>query len=334
MAKRPKKAQAEETGLLTALKFVQLAQQEIGTVYQTHCRFTIINEQHYVVAFDGVLAAGHPVQEEMPICPHTYRLVNALERSSGAMSLTALDTKQLAIKSDKFRALVSCIGDGDLTYAWPDPPQWPLNDDFKKAADIAGIFNTEGGQTVMAASIVTRDYSLIGTNGTVVIEAWHGVPTPPGLIIPMSFVKALMKIGKPIQRFGFCDTSLTVHFEGGAWLKTQLYQERYPNVDRVLVYTETAKPIPLAKEIIEGIKAVQPFAESPEIWLGGGKVRSHKEDNAGATYDAKSAIFDISLNSKHVLALAEIITQIDFTGNDQVIPFFGEKVRGALAKYR
>lgn len=334
MAKRPKKAPAEDTGLLAALKFVSAAQHDVGTVYQTHCRFTDMNQRHYVVAFDGILAAGHPVQEEMPICPHTHRLINALERVSGAVSMTALDTKQLVVKSDKFTAKVSCIGDGDLTYAWPDPPAWPLNDKFKQAAELASIFNTEGGQTVMQASVVTRDQSIIGTNGNVVIEAWHGIPTPPGLIIPVSFVKALGKVGKPITRFGFSDASLTVFFDNDAWLKTQLYQEQYPNVDKVLAYTETAKPVPLAKDIVEGVKAVQPFAETPQVWLGGGKVKSHKDGDYGATFEAKSATADVSLNSKHFLALVDAIMQIDYTGNDIVIPFFGENMRGAFSRYR
>ena len=334
MAKRPKKAPAEDTGLLAALKFISVAQHDVGTVYQTHCRFTPMNDTNYVVAFDGILAAGHPVQEEIPICPHTHRLINALERVAGAVSMTALDTKQLVIKSDKFRAVVSCLGDGDLTYTWPDPPQWPLNDAFKVAANVASIFNTEGGQTVMAASIVTRDQSLIGTTGQVVIEAWHGVPMPPGLIIPVSFVKALNKVTKPITRFGFSEGSLTVFFEGDAWLKTQLYQEQYPNVDKVLAYTETAKPVPLAKDVLEGVKAVQSFAETPQVWLGGGKVHSHNDPDQGACYEAKNAVASVSINSKHLLALADIITQIDYTGNEIVIPFFGDKVRGAFARYR
>lgn len=338
MAKRATKKTKEESPLLAALRFVQAAQQEVGTVYQTHCRFTNINDKPYVVAFDGVLAAGHPVIEEIPICPHTYRLIDALERVGGAMSLTAMDNRQLSIKSDKFRALVSCIGDGDLTYVWPDPPQWPLNDNFRKAAAVAGVFNSEGGQTVMQASVVSRDGSVIGTNGTVVIEAWHGIPTPPGMIMPMHFVKELAKVNKPITRFGFGGNSLTVFFEGDAWLKTQLYQEQYPNVDKVLAWTETAHPAPLPKDIIEGARAVASFAEGQRIWIGDGRVQSHATTDLGAVYEAKGAKVAVSLNGKHLTAMAEVITQIDFDGNDQVVTFFGEdgdvKVRGAFARYR
>lgn len=326
MARKPKKT--EETGLLAALKFVQAAQDEIGTVYQTHCRFL----NHYVVGFNGVLGAGHPVQEEMPICPHTYRLINALERVGGAMSLTALDTKQLSIKSDKFRALVSCIGDGDLTYVVPDLPQWPINDEWKKAAIIASTFNTDGAQTVMAAAVVTRDQSIIGTQGTVVLEAWHGIPTPPGLIIPKGFINALAKVTKPMVRFGFSHQSFTVWFEDQSWLRTQLYQEQYPNVDLVLAYTETAHPTPITKDIYEGIRAVAPFADTSMVWLGGGQVRSHETPDKGAVYEAKGAVSEVAVNAKQMLALEEYIVQIDFTGNEKVICFFGDKLRGAMAK--
>jgi len=319
----------EDTALLAALKFVQVAQAEIGTPYQTHCRF--ING--YVTAFNGVLAAGHPVADEMAICPHTYRLIDALSRAQGAYSLTALDNKVLVLKTDKFKAPISCIGDGDLTYIQPDPAQWPMNDDFKQAAIVASLFNTEGAQTVMAASVCTRDGSIIGTQGNVVIEAWHGIPTPPGLIIPKTFINALAKVNYKLERFGFTNETLTVWFEGGAFLKTQLYLERYPNVDLVLAYTETAKPVDVTPDLFDAIRAIAGFGTGPRIYLGGQKVRSHFKEESAATYECKSAVIDVSLNGKHLLALEPYIKSLDYGGNEKVVVFFGDKLRGALAKY-
>lgn len=333
MARKPKKVAAQDTGLLAALKFVQVAQQEVGTPYQTHCRFTQLNGTNYVVAFNGIIAAGHPVAEELPACPHTYRLIDALERVGGAMSMTALDNKTVVVKSDKFRAVVSAHGDGDLTYSWPDAPQWPLTDAFKGAADLAAIFTTEGAQTVMAAAVVTRGKSIVGTNGKAIVEAWHGIDMPPGLIIPKSFITAVLKVPKPLIKFGFSQQSFTVFFEDYSWLKTQLYQEQYPNIDMVLAWTETANPMPLAKDIIEGIKAVEPFAETVEVFLGNGAVRSHHDPELGATAVAKSATVECSVNAQFMLALADVIQQIDYTGNEKVITWFGENVRGAFSQF-
>lgn len=331
MAKRAtKKDKQEDNELLQALKFVRLAQQDSGTVYQTHCRF--YNGQ--VVAFDGVLAAGHPVKEEWPICPHTYRLVAALEKARGAVSMTALDNKQLVVKTDKLRALISCIGDGDLTYVHPDTAQWPLSDAFRVAAETASIFTTEGGTTVMAAAVVTRDGSIIGTDGRGLIEAWHGEPTPPGMIIPKVFITALGKVAKPIAQFGFSGTSLTIHFTDGAWLKTQLYQEQFPNVDKVLAWTETARPRDMPKDVYEAIKVVAPFSENNTAYVGDGRVQSHRDDNKGASYQAAGAVETVALNIKQMLLLEPHITKIDFTGNDTVVCFFGDKLRGALSHIR
>lgn len=328
MAPRKPKVK-EDSALLAALKFVQVAQAEIGTPYQTHCRF--ING--YVTAFDGVLAAGHPVQEEFSVCPHTFRLIDALTRAQGAYSLTALDNRTLVLKTDKFKAPVSCIGDGDLTYIQPDPAQYPINDAFKIAAQIASLFNTDGAQTVMGASVCLKNQSIIGTNGTVVLEAWHGNFMPPGLIVPKTFISALGKVTSPLSRFGFTNETLTFWFENGAFLKTQLYLERYPNVDLVLAYTETAKPVPVDPELFNAIRAVHSFAQGSQIFLGNQMVRSAHSEAVAATYVCASAVVPVSINAKQFLVLEPYIKQIDFGGNEKVVTFFGDGLRGAVAKF-
>jgi hypothetical protein len=334
MATRPKtKKEPNETGMLAALKFVSLAQKEIGAPYQTHCRFGKINETNFVVAFDGVIAAGHPVDEELQLCPHTKRLIDALGKAKGAVSLTALDSNQLIVKTDKFRASISCLGFGDLTYSYPDPPSFPFSNEFIKAASIAGIFNKDGAQTVMAASVLTKDFSVVGTNNQVVIEAWHGVATPPGLVIPIGFIEQVEKTGMKITHFGFSDNSFTVHFENKAWIKTQLYMERYPSVDMVLAFTETAIYTPLDKELIEAVKAVASFAEASRVWIDEGVVRSHEATEIGASYICKSALTKVGINSKFFLALSDLIEQIDLSGNDKVICFAGKNMRGAMSKF-
>lgn len=335
MARAPRKGKVEtESSLLTALKFIRQAQQEIGVTYQTHCRFTAIGEASFVVAFNGVLGAGHPVEENFAICPHTYRLIDALTRARGAMSLTALDSKELIVKAGNYRAAVSCAGDGDLTYTWPDPPAWPLTDAFREAAALAGTFNAEGASTVMGAAVVTRDGSVIGTDGRIVIEAWHGQPTPPGLVIPMAFVKALVGVKKAITNFGFSAESFTVYFDDKSWLKTQLYRESYPDVDRILVHTQNAKFAPIDKGIAEAIEMVKSFSETGRVWIGEGRVRSHESPDVGAVYTTESAAFDVSFNCKHLLPF---IVDIDWLNNPNMVAFRGEqdgiKLRGIFSKY-
>lgn len=333
MAKRATSKKKEESPLLSALRFVSVAQAETGEPYKTHCRF--ING--YVVAFDGVLAAGHPAADvEANICPHTYRLINALEKATGAFSLSVLDTLQINIKTDKFRALVPAVSPDLIQFVGPDPYGWPLNDDFKTAADIATMFTTEGATVVAYAAGLTRDGSIVGTNGLVFIEARHGNPTPPGLIIPKQFFAALSKIGKKIVGFGFSQYSFTVWFDDNSWLRTQLYvNEVFPSLDLVFAWADTARPTEIPKGMFDAIKAVTPFNEFGSIYFGEGEVRSHPTDDQGASHVVKGVLPTFgAYTAKHLLALEGIAHKFDFTGNERAAIFYNEtnSVRGAIAK--
>lgn len=327
-AKKPK----EDNPLLTALRFVSVAQREEGVTYQTHCRFA----DGYVTAFDGALAAGFPVQEEWELCPHTLKLIAALERVTGAASLTALDNKTLAVNSEKFRATISCHGGGDLMKIAPDPAMYPINDTWKQAADIAGTFNQDGAQLMVDASVCTADGSVVGCTSRTIIECWHGIPTPPGLIIPKLFVSILMKIKTPMSRFGFSPQSFTVWFEDGSWLRTNLFIEQYAAYGPVITKSEAANPSPIIKEIFEGIRKVAPFAGDTIVWAGDSCVRSQFDPrHAKAIYDVKAlaGMPMVGLNIKQMLALEALIERIDYSVQD-VIAWFGGNARGVIASVR
>lgn len=335
MAKRATTKAKDESELLTALRFVSLAQSNEGTPYQTHCRF--INNQ--IIAFDGVLAAGVPVETELAICPHTYQFMRALERAKGQHSISVLDTQQLSITTSRFRALVPCMRSDDLAYVAGDPKGWPLSDAFKHAADAALMFTTEGNTVVAYAAAITRDGSIVGTDGRVFIEAWHGIPTPPDLLIPKQFFSALGKVNKPIIGFGFSETSFTVHFEDTSWLRTQLYvNEAIPNINGVLAWTDSAKPTEIPKDLYAGIEAVAPFNETGRFFIGDGMVSSHENIDQGATYTIKAMEPAGEFVSKQFLALRNLVTAIDFYSNDRAVLFFGKndktQIRGAFAKIR
>lgn len=334
MAKRPTKVK-DESELLTSLRFVSLAQTNEGTPYQTHCRF--INNQ--IIAFNGVLAAGVPVETELSVCPHTFQLIRALERAKGQHSISVLDTRQLSVTTSRFRALVPCMLDSDLAYVTGDVRQWPLNDAFRHAAEAALMFTSEGSTVVAYASAITRDGSIVGTDGRVFIEAWHGIPTPPGLLIPKQFFAALSKVNKTIAGFGFGQTSFTVWFEDNSWLRSQLYvNETVPNLDIVFEWASKAKPTEIPKDLFAAIEAVAPFNDAGRFHIGDGLVSSHENIDQGATYTVKTMEPAGEFVSKQFLALRNLITKIDLYGNDRAVLFFGgndkTQIRGAFAKIR
>src|SRR6478736_1475816 len=270
MARKPRGTNAEkeqELELLKALRFVAVAQRDEGTPYQTHCRF----ENGYVVAFDGILAAGYPVSEGMAGCPNTLLLVDALSHVRGAFSLTLMDNHNLAVVSGEYRGLVPCIRQVEIEPITGDAPNYALDDSFKLAALEAGTLCTDGATTVIGASVLTLDHSVIGTNGLGFVERLHKGHTPSGLCLPMAFVKAVAACTLSITKFGFTNGSFTAWFENGAWIKTQLYQEQYPNLDRIFEMMQNHACTPIPEKLITAVKAVERFTETGVVWIDKGQ---------------------------------------------------------------
>ena len=338
MARKKKDAaaskEAEINPLLDALKFVSVAQMEIGITYQTHCSIG----GGFVSAFNGMLAAGAPYEEDFTVAPHTFRLIDALERVKGSSALSILPTNQINVKDDKrFDAMVPCVPAADVQRLAPDAGQWPITDAFKRAAAIAGLFTAEGATTVVGASLLTRDGSIVGTNGICMIEVWHGVPMPPGLTIPKSFFSALAKINKPLAFFGFSDTSFTVWFEDRSYLRTQVYSDPWPNIDNAFNYfTQSAPTEPPPKDLYDAIRAVTSFSGEGRFYMSDGLIHSHRDQAEGARYACPGVIEGQSFVSKFVLALEPYIKQIDFNSPIPVATFYGDeaelKIRGVISK--
>lgn len=336
MAKKPS-TKKQESELLKALKFVSLAQVKDDQIsYKTHCRIM----PGGIIAYDGILAAGHPAPFELAACPNTFKMIAALEKIDGTFSLVLNSPTIVSIKAGRFDVKIECLDNSVLNPAQPDQSISALNNKFREALNIAGIFTKEGDAMIVNAAMQTRNRSVIGTNGNVLIEAFHGIAFPPGLNMPKNFVEALRRVDKDIASFGFSDGSFTVYFSDGAWLKTQLYQENLPNVDKVLTMTEGAPWIDIPAGFFDAIRAVLPHSETNRIYFGQDQIQSHSADQKGARFQVPGIAPGQSFDGKYLLALESFIQRVDFFSehNANIASFYGEKdsimIRGALARSR
>jgi len=335
MAPRKTKTKTE-LPLLGALNFIKLAQREDGALYQTHCRMF----GKFIIAYDGILACGIQLTEddiELPyVCPNTYRLIHAIERANDVSSI-AFENNAVTVRTSKFRAVVPTIMPENLVTITPDPASWPLNNNFRDAIARASVFTREGAQTVIGASVYCTNGSCIGTNSLVIVQAWHGVGMPD-LIVPKTFVDALVKIKKDITRFGYSDTSLTVWFDDNTWLKTQLYSEPWPtrSVNGILSEIDALKCDAVPKDFWEGIRSIAPFAHEQRVHLDNELLATTSGDaEPSATYKVKGLdATDVIVNYKQFLAIEEFNPAFNFNGNERLIAFIGDGVRGAISKIR
>lgn len=328
---RPKKVKAETTDnqLLSALKFIGLIAKDIGTPSKTHVRL----QSNWATASNGILALGHPIQENLYCCPQTTLLTNALSKCGQDYELTQ-KLEQLTIKSGKLKAIIPCLAPELVSCCiGPDNPVAIIDNRLKEGFEIVGMSSLESnGQQIYNASILLNGSSIVGSDSKVIIEYWHGIDLPKGLPIPKNLIGPLTKSNKTLAKFGFSASSVTFWFEDGSWIKSQLYVEEWPDIAAVLNRPSQQAPVP--KSFFEGLEAIKGFTDSA-VYFGAGQVRSHQDSLTGASYEVPGLLEGPIFNLKQLLMIKPYVETIDFqvagpfTGN--MLLWYGKNCRGAIS---
>lgn len=324
-ARRPKATANPAASLLAALKFVAVAQKKTGTVQQ---QFGTISG-NWAAASNGVLTVATKVEEDLAACPHTYQLIDALSKVGEDLSITQLSPTSLAVVSGAFRALVPCVGFDDVPITAPDPQCATIDDRIKTAfAAVAGLA-TDGAPNATYAAVLLQAGSAVATNGAALLEAWHGIDLPPGMMLPKCAAVAVAKAGPALTGFGFSASSATFYFENGAFIKTQLYGERYPNY-QVVFEVEGLNPWPVPDDFYNGVRAIQSFSPNGNVFFDDGAVLSKMHKEEASTYKIEGLPERMGFSAKLLLSVEHAFKKAHFAPEANKVVFFGDNLRGVL----
>ena len=312
-------------GLLKALDFVAVACDDTGEIYQKHC--LIADKQ--VIAFNGITAAGHPIEEDVQACPHISTLRAALDSCGDKFSMTHLDNDKLSIVSGKFRANIQCVSVSAMRYAKPDTNVASLNDEIYKGFVAIGSIVSETFSNVVSSSLLLQAQTMVATTGKVIAEYYHGNDLPSSLLLPRSFIKAVLAKGNP-SGFGYSDSTVSFFYPGGAWIRTLRFSGIYPNYEQIFARIDP-KPKSLSDDFWQAFEAVAPFTIEDRLYLKAGKLQTHESENEGAQCDCFSMVNAGIINAKNMKQLKPLMQQVDFTTSPAY--FVGDRVRGAFTKY-
>lgn len=324
-------------GLFDALSFIQPATNDMQD-YQEFARFS----NKWAVAFDGALAMGHPIEEELNLCPHLGRLKAAIDKAGSTIAIAATENGRLSVSGEKLRAVVPCLPPERYPPVMPDVQCAVIDDRIKEGFKALTKLAKDEADKVHEATVLLRGNSMVATNGQLILEFWHGIDLPPGLAIPQRAAQALAKSTKPLTGFGFdWGRSATFYFEGGAWLKTQLYDEPWPNVDDILNIAAYPSDVPVG--LWDGLDAIEKFSEDGGIHFDTDKLRSTyatmandgaPELNYGATYDVPGLQARHSFTAKLLKLAQPACLQLDYTTHADRAVFYNNvaNLRGVLMK--
>jgi hypothetical protein len=331
--RKPKQAKPEATpaapSLLEALRFVKLAQTDTGPPVYRHC---VLHDRH-VYGFDGVLSAGHPILEDLTLAPQTAKLIQALERVDEQVAMVALPSG-LSVRAGRFRAVVPCFPLADMPPIAPDPPITAIDDRLRAGFAAVGPLATESAPQVIQAAVRLSAGTVCATNRHVLVEYWHGIDLPT-VLLPKQALKAIESVKRPLAQFGYSPTSATFYFADGSWIKTQLYNEKYPDISRVLDRESSQRPV--TPGLFDALRTIRPFANDNKAAIFS-LNRLHTAvaaDGEGGSYELPGIPEGRCFNIDHLLLLEGLAKTVDYgdgpKGEWSALMFFGDNVRGAVA---
>lgn len=329
MAKKPRKPSEQASKLGEALQFLSLVTSKTGTPYQTHIKLI----SKWAVAFNEIIAAGQPIEEDITACPHAETLNEALKKCGASFEVSQPDQHRLVFKNAKFRANVPCIDPNLLFIGSIDGKDFDINQSFVDALTAINVMPyDEGGDKVYPKSILMWGPSIIACDGAMVLEYWHGLDLPVNIAIPKSFITILGKIKKKPVKLGNSQSTLTIHYEDESWIRTQLYKADWPDVRPI--FDRKSYPLPVPEGFFQGLASVAPFSTDGSVHFRAGAILSHASEDAGASYAVPGLEAGPIYSAEQLLMCQPFMEHVDFYAksdhNSLMMMFHNAKCRGAL----
>jgi hypothetical protein len=272
---RAKKSKAPKSELIQALEFL-LSMGKISDERSCYAMFDSFQAR----SFNSIIAVGTTIKEDLNACPHAHLLLEALLQAGDEYAITQLSPEKLLVRTDDFQAYIPCLPRELLSWPIPDAPMVPIDDRLIIALKkIVPLLNPVG-ETVLEQSIQLNAGSCIASNRMVIAEAWHGLDLPSGLLIPKPIVTALQKAQKGkkvLKAFGCSPVTATFYFEDDTWIRTQLFQDRWPAAITAILYATQVKPHAVPPYLFESANKVAPFSAG-EVFIKDGLISSHPFD--------------------------------------------------------
>ena len=326
------KASKEVNGLLEAVKFCAGGFNETGETYSTHAMIA----GGYITTYNGVVTYGCKIETTLQALPHYGSLLAGLKATDGGVQITQLDSGRLSIKGKGFRTIVRCLSDPNQVMRHvPDPPCGMIDSRIREGFEIVKTIITKRGDTVMEASVQIRSGDMVATDRQILINFWHGIHLPV-LAVPAEFVEAVLKTPKSLVSFGFTpEQSLTFWFEDQSYIRTQLYAEKYPDVDKALNVDWALNMQQLPDTFFEGLERIEPFLSKERSWIYAqeNKFTTDPDADVGTMVDCGGLLYAHGgLDVGRLIKLKGKITHIDYT-DATICKFTGNNVRGVLCQF-
>lgn len=309
--------------VLENLKMLGFIIKKSGTVQETHINI----HDGFATACIGELTIGCPLPFNVNGVVKHHDLLEAKKVAGLEFACTA-NGEQLVIVAGEVRMVIGA----DYSHVWaspqPDSPIAPATDSLRVALGAVAPFAT--GDRPELQGVLCQGGTAVATNGHALLEVWHGVDMPPNLRLPVSFIKKLEKIKRPIVQFGFSECSFTVWFEDGSYIRTAMYPGQFANYHPVFENNTEFELVDLPDEFYKTLKSIQAFAKDGVVYFKDGQIYTAKQSESASSFKHEAIPNGFGFNVKYLLLIAPHAPTVKFMNSCDKIMFECGNARGAV----
>jgi hypothetical protein len=317
--------------MLAALKFVQGSIAKKDFVPElTH----FLIEDGRVSGFNGILALSSPIPFNIACKPRADPLIKAIANCTDTVQLSMTAAGKLTVKSGSFKVHIQSI-EGDTPHVKPEGGVVQFDGEafYKGIQAIAPFVGTDASRK-WAQGILVKDKSLFATNNVMLVQYWLGVDFPQLINIPFPAVKEMLRIKEAPLYAQVAENSITFHYSGDRWLRTQLYSlTEWPDLGRIL--NVPSNPLPIQEVLFEGLEVIKPFVDKiGSVYINNGMITTHIDESEGASYEVAGLDNEGLFQIEYLSLLKGSATHIDWSLYPKPCLFTGGMLRGAITGMR
>jgi DNA polymerase III sliding clamp (beta) subunit (PCNA family) len=316
--------------ILNALKFVQgsIAKKDFVPALK---HFLIENGR--VNGFNGTLALSSPIPFGLSCKPQADMLIKAIANCEDVIQLGMTPAGKLSIKSGVFKSNILCV-EGDTPHVQPEGEVVNFNGEaFLKGIKAVAPFIGEDASRLWAQGVLLKDKSFFATNNVMLVQYWLGANFPSVVNIPRAAIKEMIRINEPPLFAQLALNSITFHYEGERWLRTQLYSTEWPDLSRIL--DKESVQAALDETLFNGLEIIKPFVDKHGIvYIRSGEITTDDTDTPAATYNIPSMLHEGKFAIEMLNLLKNSAKTIDWTSYPAPCLFTGDCLRGAIVGWK
>ena len=313
--------------MLAELKFVQGAIAKKDFVpYMTH--FSILDGE--VRSYNGMLTLSSPIPFNINCNPKADLLIKAINNCTETVALSISDAGRLKVQSGKFKSFIECFNE-------PVPEMKPEGE----ISDINGTtlinalgklykFIGEDASRPWTNGVLLANGCAHATNNVTIVQHWLGFTLETPINIPKIAIREILRIKEIPETIQISDRSITLHYADKRWIKTQLLDVSWPDINKILDKDCTPEEINL--EIFKGLEVLKPFVDkNGAVYFHEGIISTSTDLTTSANYEISSEI-EGTYNIEMLMLLKDIATKVDWDKSPCL--FFGDGLRGAIVGMR